>query len=411
MKPPRQNVCGTRRVTRSMTSPQQISLPIPAELVFEIFSRLPSKVIARCRCVCKLWSSMLCRQYFIESFLTKSCARPQILFSCEAKFDICFWSVPQPQNQEGNSSAVAAANHLAPFRRYSRFFGCANGLFVCGYEGVKNDSKVVTVICNPSTGQSLTLPRLKSRTRYEVETYLGYDPIAKEYKVLSMAFSRVNNVYISVDHQVLTLGTKRLSWRKVQCCIPHLPSSSIAMYICGHLPSSSMPICISGVLYYKAGAPCISSVENIVESMVVCFDLRTEKFGSVKFLGTSCKEPTLVNHNGKLGLLMSGDSTYVNLERRSRSFELWVLRDAEWSKHVYVLPPSWKNIVTETMRIIGMIGNEIVLSLCNQNEHLYVIYYNVESKMITKVGVQGMDVYQGCYLKTYLNYVEDVKFF
>ncbi|CAF2309076.1 unnamed protein product [Brassica napus] len=117
------------------------------------------------------------------------------------------------------------------------------------------------------------------------------------------------------------------------------------MYICGHLPSSSMPICISGVLYYKAGAPCISNVEY----MVVCFDLRTEKFSSVKFLGTSCKEPTLVNHNGKLGLLISGDSRYVNLERRSRSFELWVLRDAEWSKHIYVLPPSWKNIVTETM--------------------------------------------------------------
>lgn len=95
---------------------------------------------------------------------------------------------------EGDSSAVAAANHLAPFRRYTRFLGCTNGLFVCGFEGLKNDSKFVTVICNPSTGESLTLPRLKSRTRYEVETYLGYDPIAKEYKVLSMAFSRVNNV-------------------------------------------------------------------------------------------------------------------------------------------------------------------------------------------------------------------------
>ncbi|CAN6883218.1 unnamed protein product [Brassica oleracea] len=208
MKPPRQNVWGTRRVTRSMTSPQQISLPIPDELVFEIFSRLPSKVIARCRCVCKLWSSMLCSQDFIQSFLTKSCACPQILFSCEAKFDICFWSVPQPQNLEGDSSAVAAANHLAPFRRYTRFLGCTNGLFVCGFEGLKNDSKFVTVICNPSTGQSLTLPRLKSRTRYEVETYLGYDPIAKEYKVLSMAFSRVNNVIHLCGPPVVFCTTK-----------------------------------------------------------------------------------------------------------------------------------------------------------------------------------------------------------
>ncbi|KAG2273166.1 hypothetical protein Bca4012_085987 [Brassica carinata] len=214
-----------------------------------------------------------------------------------------------------------------------------------------------------------------------------------------MACPCVNNAYISVDHQVLTLGVKRLSWRKIQCCIPHLPSSC-------------KPICISGVLYYKAGAPGMS----IVESMVVCFDLRTEKFSSVKFLGTSSKAPTptLVNFNGKLGLLMSGDSSCVNLSRTTTSFELWVLRDAakhEWSKHVYVLPPSWENVVTEAMLITGMIGNEIVLSPGYQNGPFYVIYYNVESKKITKVGVQGMEVFQGKYVETYLTYCENVKLF
>ena len=35
----------------------------------------------------------------------------------------------------------------------------------------------------------------------------------------------------------------------------------------------------------------------------------------------------------------------------SKSFELWVLRDAakhEWFTHVYVLPLLWKDVVTET---------------------------------------------------------------
>ena len=50
----------------------------------------------------------------------------------------------------------------------------------------------------------------------------------------------------------------------------------------------------------------------------------------------------------------------------------------------------------DTMCIDGMVGtNEIVLSACNRDVHSYVIYYNVESKTITKVGVQGIEAFQG----------------
>ena len=100
-----------------------------------------------------------------------------------------------------------------------------------------------------------------------------------------MAYQCVKNVCISVDCHVLTLGTKRLSWRKVQCCIPHWPT-----------PKS---ICIGRVLYYKTVSGTADSY-----SMVVCFDLRTEKFSCVKFSGISSKakpaSQTLVNYNGKL---------------------------------------------------------------------------------------------------------------
>ncbi|KAG2284976.1 hypothetical protein Bca52824_044580 [Brassica carinata] len=71
----------------------------------------------------------------------------------------------------------------------------------------------------------------------------------------------------------------------VQCCIPHWPT-----------PKS---ICIGGVLYYKTVSGTADSY-----SMVVCFDLRTEKFSCVKFSGISSKakpaSQTLVNYNGKL---------------------------------------------------------------------------------------------------------------
>ncbi|KAF8108846.1 hypothetical protein N665_0104s0159 [Sinapis alba] len=388
------------RATRSMTLRHRNSLPVPDDLAMEIFSRLPSKAMARCRCACKLWSSMLHSQDFTDSFLTKSCARPQLLFVREdyrVRRQFIFVSSPQHPEEEKNSSSyvVVASNHLACFPSYYELFGCTNG-FLCFGADMILEGRVkpayVPLICNPSTGQSLMLPTLKSsRKRFGVESYLGYDPVSKEFKVLSMEPSFVTGH--TVGHQVLTLGTKKLSWRLVECCIPHL--------------SSRKWICISGVLYYAARVAMFSE-----DYMVVSFDLRSEKFSSVKF-GTKPMpgSTTLVNYGGKIGLLMSGDSYDVGQE--SKSIELWLLLDAakhEWSKHVYELPLYWEVVVTETMCIAGMVGtNEIVLSPRYQNVPYYLIYYNLESKKIRKVGIQGLEAFQGNSFKTLVNYVENVK--
>ncbi|XP_009141236.1 putative F-box protein At2g19630 isoform X2 [Brassica rapa] len=381
----------SQRVTRSTTRLDRNSLTLPVEVITEIFLRLPLNSIATCRCVCKLWSSVLRSQDFTDSFLTKSCARPQLLFACsDYRHEIHFLSSPQPENPEDNSHVVAA-NHLACFPTSYGLFGCTNGFFCYGANQGKNKAGIVTVICNPSTGQSLTLPRLNSKDKYRVESYLGYDPVAKEFKVLSVCDD-------GKEHHVLTLGTKKLSWRVVECCIPH--------------SSSSKWISISGVLYYIAAEPRSSSRE----SMVVCFDLRSEKFSSVKLLGGFTKalplSATMINYNGRLALLMSSEDTcYVF--RTCKRFKLWVLRDAakhEWSKRVYVLPPSWNDLVTGPMYIAGMVGTkEIVFSPHCQIVPSYVIYFNVKSKTIRKVGIQGMEAFQGEMINTYLNYVENVE--
>nr|VDD14553.1 unnamed protein product [Brassica rapa] len=76
----------------------------------------------------------------------------------------------------------------------------------------------------------------------------------------------------------------------------------------------------------------------------------------------------------------------------------------------YRPPPLWKDVVARNMRIAGLVGvNEIVLAPWFENVPSYVIYFNVERKTITKVGIQGMEVFQGKRLDTHLNYVENVK--
>jgi len=113
---------------------------------------------------------------------------------------------------------------------------------------------------------------------------------------------------------------------------------------------------------------------------------------------------TMINYNGKLGLLMTEESTDI-VSGTSKSFELRVLEDAEkhdWSKHVYMLPPLWKNVVGEEtkLRLLGMVGsctNEIVFSYKYPSTFMpsYVFYYNIERNTIIRLEIQGMEELNG----------------
>lgn len=86
--------------------------------------------------------------------------------------------------------------------------------------------------------------------------------------------------------------------------------------------------------------------------MIVCFDVRSEKYSFVKVMESSTSvghhRGALINNNGKLGSLTSGG--FCGVSGRSRSFEMCVLEDPEkyeWSKHIYEIPPLWQNVVAQ----------------------------------------------------------------
>ncbi|KAL0844159.1 hypothetical protein Bca101_017405 [Brassica carinata] len=128
----------------------------------EIISRLPVKSIGRCRCVSKLWASMLRLPYFTKLFTTRSSARPKILFVyMSAKGRFVFFSSPQPQNPDENSSSSVAANYLsrAPYGGPLCHISDPVHGFVC--LTVKDNISTEHIIYNPSTGQALTLPKTR----------------------------------------------------------------------------------------------------------------------------------------------------------------------------------------------------------------------------------------------------------
>lgn len=104
---------------------------IPLDLSYEIFSRLSTNTIARCRCVSKLWRSILCSADFTELLLTKSSARPSLLFAMRGatENEFLFYSSPQIHSQNGKASSAAYCKLKIPDDRLI-FISHASGFFL-----------------------------------------------------------------------------------------------------------------------------------------------------------------------------------------------------------------------------------------------------------------------------------------
>lgn len=188
---------------------------IPFDVIIEILTRLPAKSIAKFRCVSKLWDSTLRSLTFTESFFTISFSRPKLLFTCLKDGKTFFFtSLPNPTN----SSTFTVDFHMSfPINYPCEVARPVRGL-VCGLnqETLKRRKVTVPLICNPSTGQYLTLPKVNTK-KEGVNSFFGYDPVDKQFKVLCTTQSDIGMLRFR-EHQVLTLGTeeKKPSWRNDQ---------------------------------------------------------------------------------------------------------------------------------------------------------------------------------------------------
>ncbi|CAF1931033.1 unnamed protein product [Brassica oleracea] len=193
----------------------------------------------------------------------------------------------------------------------------------------------VPVICNPSTGQHLTLPKVKAKNSY-LRTFFGYDPINKQFKVLCMTVTNYRKQVNSKEHQVVTKGKGRLSLRKIICLLfPH------------YHERERDGICINGILYYIA--------RSDKTCLIASFDVGSEEFRLINmpegFNLTYIS--ALVNFKGKLcDVVYSGSHG-----------ELWVLDDIQkekWSKNSFDSPntdfeevkSTW---ATDTGEVVGKI--------------------------------------------------------
>ncbi|CAF1810059.1 unnamed protein product [Brassica napus] len=334
---------------------------IPIDLILEILSRLPSKSVGRFHCVSKLWRSMLSSPYFKDLYLTRSSARPRLLFAVDkVGEELHFYSSPQPQIPYDKSSLVEAADYHTTFP--SRRCNYASGL-ICFSGKCHSRKDAMTLICNPITGKYAELPKV---IMYNTsKAFLGFDAVDRQFKILVEHLP-----YPSARdrrHIILTSGGPKLGWRSNIGCPKYY-----SYYW-------SEGICISGDIYY------VAHEKNIL--VIVCFDVRYEEFKVIEAKCFNRKTPTLINCKGKLGGINweSGDSGAIELR-------MWVLHDVnkkEWSKYVYPFPEN-DVIKVHEFTVAGMtIRGEFVLSMLDTFKRFYVLYFNAEKNTLRSVEIQG----------------------
>ncbi|ESQ49620.1 hypothetical protein EUTSA_v10022230mg [Eutrema salsugineum] len=355
-----------KRVTRSQKRDESDEndpfSTIPLELKVEILMKLPPKSIAMLSFVSKNWSSIIRSKDFTNLYLTRSSTRPRLLFSVYLPGDVqtrFFQSCSQEDPSSSDHHRVSYTLTSDP--RYS-FSTPIRGL-ICGRNGTK------MIIGNPSTGQFVTLPRVKT-CRQDILSAFGYDPVNDVFKVLCMTVTsrrRRTRHALSKEHQVFTLGPRQ-KWRMMECKYPHRHYSN------------SKVICRDGVLYYLASFKDKRSL--------ISFDLRSEEFDVTKLPEdyTLQEFGNLVNHTGKITIAS---------QAYNGTIDLWVLENTnkeEWSKAASVAP-SWTDIAgnEHLFTFRGILGTgEIILAMLACPNPYFFICYDPKEKIVRKVFVEGI---------------------
>ncbi|CAM0947367.1 unnamed protein product [Alopecurus aequalis] len=279
----------------------------PADVLVEIFRRLPTSSRRRFRLVCRLWREL------IDDRTTEMQSRAKALL-WNAQYSVAYLIDDLSSSSKGNCTELWRPAD-GDRRWYSglQLVGTCNGLLcLCDNENMLGGA--ITLV-NPATGEALPVPPLPcageiTETNCWVQAYaFAYHPISGQYKVVHVPCRFGENCGFDAVH-VFTLGVA--SWREV-------------------------PTGPEGMVRYDRGT-CIISVDGTTywatdESTprVVSFDLEQERFTAFTPLPAPVKGPgysqyCLTEIHGKLGIVVWGRDIPV------MESEVWVLeKERRWS--------------------------------------------------------------------------------
>ncbi|CAN6815009.1 unnamed protein product [Brassica oleracea] len=352
---------------------------IPLDLLVEILIRLTGKYLARSKCVSKQWSSLISSRYFCERLLTITQRKQQPhLYMCLVDKDGQRELLSMSSTSPDNTCFVVDQDLSIPGM---------GGFLLSGLHGLMCFSmRKSACIYNPTTGQRLTLPKIKPDIIAEpgqiqcIKRYhIGYDPVDNQHKLLcSVVIYSENFFNLKTEHWVFVLEAGG-SWKKVvphEICRPHSP------FVPG--------ISISGsVVYYLAW-------HNMYTYAIVSFDVRSEEFTTIiapvdvrYHIPALQMWAELIEYGGKIAIF---EYTYLKSEGTT---VLWILEDAEkkeWSTRSLVLQPCQMHLVQDIDLIVKGTTQDgkAILAPLEMHSGFYILRYDLQSNGLSKVEIKGI---------------------
>lgn len=351
---------------------------IPPEVCREILSRVPAEPLLRFRCVCKAWRDTIDDPIFIRMHLDRQLLQIQDSSNgvgqliLRGDLDSSLYSLSlESLNSDGIKVVEAMLLKHNPSYEWTKSpVGSCNGVMLIAYS---NGNKL---LWNPLTREFHKLPPLKVmikklRGLYHSVSGLGYDSAADNYKVV-----RIAQVFDPRDRtlrsETLVYSLKLDSWRRIKDFPYRISRLSGGVFLKGalHWISSTMPL-------------------KCTDDLIIGLDLGTEDYRLLPLPSNlSAQEKPSAKHLGVLGgcLILC---CYYQIER----LEVWVMKD-------YGLKDSWIKLFS--VAVLDNIGavetlRPIAYSKCKghvllQHDKKEFIWYNLETKLVEKIRVNGRPV-------------------
>lgn len=303
-------------------------IPLPAEMIVEILSRLPVKSLCRFRCVSKPWRSLISNAKFIAQHAKKAIEdkevflrRRRVIFNDERRRSLYSLNLDEFLNHNHNDDddALVLQNRRVGLvtateldfvyneisaqgrRRYSPFIYSCNNLLLC-----KTNCELYLV--NPATREMRKLPETPSwgpGSSFRWTLYgFGFDHSTNEYKVVN------GQVYCGVDGIVFSVYTlKTDSWRQIVCL------------------SNYNSDCFDGVFLNGAVHWLVATVGDRVPSLVIAsFLLAEEEVREIPLppIGDETRSPILGVFRDCLCITFVGSPETYN--------EFWIMKKCRVSE-------------------------------------------------------------------------------
>ncbi|XP_015075243.1 F-box/kelch-repeat protein At3g23880-like [Solanum pennellii] len=286
---------------------------LPNEIITDIFLRLPTKSLLKCKCVSKSWHQLISSPDFVNIHL-KLNKHHTVLFPGYIE-NIRFCSLPHLFNKQHLTQELLY--HMVPPCSPPFFVGSVNGL-ICFYNRKKD-----TYIWNPTIRKSKKL--LKSSwgiSRY-IKFGFGYDESRNDYKVVFIDHCGDSNYGVLSNLRVVVniYSSRTDSWTTL-----HDPLKEILLL-------NYRGKFINGKIYWAAS----TGIHDYYVRNIIYFDVASDTWGSLEL--PVCGEEVF---NIKLGVVDSELSVLYTCKAGTTS-DVWILKDrsvnVSWMKQFTIEYP------------------------------------------------------------------------